>query len=356
MSFSRTVAVLVSFSLASAACGGVGFDPPEEIKTVRVLALHKSLPYAKPGETVDVKLLFWDGKATDGSRRDLQVLFLPCFNPLGDLYYNCFQSLGDAGPGPGPIGSDGGDDASDAGDADLADAALDAPSQEAGLPAWDADHTRTWSVRIPDAIISSRPQLPGVTPYGLVDVLFAVCAGQLALAPPQGSNGLPVVCKDGDRVLGPEDFVPGYASIYAYDERRNANPIIDDFRFEGQSIMDSGGAPDSDVRHVARCNAGSTCPRFELKMDVNRSSAEIDPSSTDPEGHVLQEQVWIAFYSSGGEFDHALRLVNDATRGWNDDNAVKWTAPAEPGPVRIWGVVHDNRGGTTWLEAKIVVD
>src|SRR6266542_910864 len=133
MSLSRTIGFLAFLSLAGAACGGVGFDPPEKVKSLRVLAMQKSLPYAKPGETVDVKLLFWDGKASNGSARDIQVAFVPCFNPLGDLYYNCFAGLGDGGPGG--IGRDGGAfaDVVDA-TSDVTDAAIaggDGPASDA---------------------------------------------------------------------------------------------------------------------------------------------------------------------------------------------------------------------------------
>jgi hypothetical protein len=48
--------------------------------------------------------------------------------------------------------------------------------------------------------------------------------------------------------------------------------------------------------------------------------------------------------------------VNDATRGWNEKNEAEYTAPAEPGPVRVFAVVHDNRGGVAWVEGKIIVD
>jgi hypothetical protein len=71
---------------------------------------------------------------------------------------------------------------------------------------------------------------------------------------------------------------------------------------------------------------------------------------------MLDEQVWVSYYATSGTFKSSTRLINDATRGWNEDNATEFTAPAEPGPVRLFAVVHDNRGGVDWLEGKIIVD
>ena len=102
------------------------------------------------------------------------------------------------------------------------------------------------------------------------------------------------------------------------------------------------------------------CPNADceigLQVDVDRSSAEDDLSATGPNGEILKEQIWVNFYSTRGDFTSALRLINDAVEGWNDDNATKFKVPAEAGPVHLWAVVHDNRGGVEWREAEIIVD
>src|SRR5260221_5953063 len=85
----RTLASLWLVALAAASCGGAGFDPPEKIKGLRVLAVQKDNPYPHPGDEVNLKLLYWDAKAQDGSPRDIDVRFFPCVNPRGDLYFNC---------------------------------------------------------------------------------------------------------------------------------------------------------------------------------------------------------------------------------------------------------------------------
>jgi hypothetical protein len=59
------------------------------------------------------------------------------------------------------------------------------------------------------------------------------------------------------------------------------------------------------------------------------------------------DQVTWSFYSTGGELD-SLR----ATAAEPD---VDWTAPAEPGPVQVWIVARDGRGGVGWLVRTVQV-
>jgi hypothetical protein len=112
------------------------------------------------------------------------------------------------------------------------------------------------------------------------------------------------------------------------------------------------------VPHIARCTESdrSKCPSFDIKVNVDRSSAETDPLAKDADGNPLTEQLWVAYHSTAGDFTASLRLVNDASRGWNEDNATKFRAPITPGPVRIFAVVHDNRGGVAWAQGKVIID
>src|SRR5439155_18675480 len=162
-----------------------------------------------PGETVDLKLLYWDGKASDGSSRSVQFNFSQCDNPPGDLYYGCFaHGLAPLSTPPAPPADDAGTDASPAGDG--------------GAPASDP-HVVTRSLSIPprDQIILKRDP----TDYGLRYIFFTACAGHLGPVDPGGPNGLPIGCLDDNgQKLGPDDFVPGYGALYVYDTLRNANP------------------------------------------------------------------------------------------------------------------------------------
>jgi len=366
----RTIAVLALCATATAACGGAGFDPPEKIQGLRILAVQKDKPYPKPGDEVTLKLLYWDGKAKEGSPRNVDVEFLPfpCVNPAGDLYYNCYKDLVAGDLIPAAVSPDGGVDASSA----PADAGLEVGSMdeggadagmalEGGLLPYEADHVKTFTFKVPLQDRKGKPiihdgQQPGDR-YGLVYILFSACAGHVELSAPSVPNGIPILCKNGNETLGPDDFVPGYTSIYVYDDRPNENPKLRDLLFNGDPTLGSPGKSDDQLKHIPRCVPGSACATYTIKVDFEMAHiAEIDPGSTDINGNKLDEQMWAAYYTTGGTFDHPLRLVNDASQHWNEDNGSNFTAPAEPGPVRLWAVVHDNRGGVAWVESKIFVD
>jgi hypothetical protein len=390
----RALALIACLPLASAACGGASFEPASKIEGLRVLALQKEPAYAKPGETVDFKLLYWDAKSTDASPRNIEFDFFSCENPPGDLYYACqhpnflgsFTRSGNRAAGGMPGENDGsfaldasfadastGDEGSDGppAESDAAPSFPDAmsspdamsfpdsmsPGEGGTAPASGVDPLVSSSVTVGSDII--RPKAPGVTPYGLDFILFAACAGHLVPALPTTPNGPPFECQDDHgKPLGPDDFVPGYSSIYVYDGLRNANPILTGFSFRDGSFQDSAAAPDSDVPHVARCTESDRgkCPTFDVKIGVDRASAEVDPLAKDANGGPLEEQLWVAYLATGGDFTTSLRLVNDASQGWNDDNGTKYRAPATPGTIRIFAVVHDNRGGVAWAQGKVVVD
>jgi hypothetical protein len=379
--------------LALTTCGGAAFDEPSQIKGLRVLAVQKNPPYPKAGDEVEVKLLFWDAKSSEDNPRDIHVFFAKdaCENPKGDLYLNCFASLASGFVQGTPDGGNP-DDITDGGapDGEVPDGGPSngAPrmqgfvpitsGKQAGLrnlatsdfirateapeaaPSLDIDHVRGRHYRISEKEKIIKPRTGG-EPYGLVYVLFAACPGHLGVVPNAGPNELPLGCFDDadNHRFDADDFVIGYTSMYVYDDRANANPIVNDFLFEGASLEGST-TDDTLAPHVPSCKASdrATCQKFPVKVDIDQSSAELDtdPTARTPDGQQLHEQMWVAFYTTRGDLKSGLRLVNDATRGWNESNGTEYTAPAEAGPVRIFGVVHDNRGGTAWKEGKIIVD
>jgi len=348
----RNFALLAWVPFVLTTCGGAAFDDPSRIKGLRVLAVQKSSPYPKPGEQVKLKLLFWDGKSSEDSPRDIFVLIspIPCENPKGDLYFNCLTDLGGMPDGGAPDVPDGGLPRLE-------------PSRfiraEAAPRFQDINNIREATVGISPTIVQDRA--PGVTPYGLAYVLFMACAGTPKQVPNAGPNTLPIGCFDADdRQLGADDFVIGYTSMYVYNERVNNNPVIDDLVFGDVPLAGSTTDP-ARVHHVPSCKESdrANCPKYVLTPSINREltvEKDDDPTARTPDGQQLEEQAWINYYITAGELKSSVRLVNDATRGWNDQHAAEYTAPAEPGPVRLFAIVHDNRGGVAWAEGKIFVD
>jgi hypothetical protein len=354
--------------LAAAALSGCGpeFEPPSILHTLRVLAVQKDRPYVAPGDEVKLKML-WADADIDAGRPIQTAFFTGCVNPPGDLYAGCF-------------------------------AAIDAISGSSG------DEV---SFAIPTTIISDRPPPtePNQPAYGLSYVFFAACSGTL----PKNADGKPSFpprCVDENGIdLGSDDFVAGYSAIYAYDDFENQNPIIRGLSLDGRPLyggcIDPGSAAaaesdelgavlgraaegagppgaseppvvcDSpfplDAEEQPDCSLpGAPClppipeglfarPSLEIRPEIYRASIEDDEIAKVAYDRDYEEQMWINYYATRGSLLSDVRLLNDATTGLNDDFETLFYPPTEPGPVTLWAVVHDNRGGVAWARGTLWV-
>jgi hypothetical protein len=335
---------------------GPEFDPQGRIDSLRVLAVQKDRPYAAPGDEVRLEMLWSDGSEDAG--RPVEIAWVSgCHNPLGDLYAGCFAD----------------------------------PSAELEFGSGDQ-----FSFTVPADIITSRPPPKAPQPpYGLSYVFFAACAGNFDSA----SGGFPLACRDENgNTLGSNDFVAGYTAIYAYDTFRNGNPIVRGLSLDGKPLRDlcidpgsaaaieggelgavlgragedtgspSAGEPpvvcDSSVvvdriegpdcdDPAEICITGSPeddpdAKEYELRPEIFRSSVEEDEISNVAYGHDYEEQMWINYYVSQGGLRSDVRLLNDATTGFNEEFPTLITPEKETGRITLWAVVHDNRGGVAW--------
>jgi len=325
------VVLAATLALVSALGCGAEFDPPSEVKSLRVLGVQKSRPYADPGEEVDLNLLWHDGSPEAG--RAIQTGFIgDCVNPPGDLYYGCFAQF--------------------------------AEKLQAGqtLQAAPGD---SFKVTLPRDIISGRggPREPGQARYGLYIVFFIACAGQVDFVTDidPSSTGLPVRCLDAnDEPLGSEDFVVGYSSIYSFEGAQNTNPVLGEtFRVAGKDVpadcrgIDCQSAPDVELdcsQDASRClkscakDGDSACPAVEIEPQLDPSTVELDDVSSKLFNSRVTEQMWVNYYVDRGGISD-VRLLNDTTSGWNEEFRAQLRAPKAAGALKVWAVVHDNRGG-----------
>jgi hypothetical protein len=362
--------VAVAALLVAGAGCGAEFDPGSELSGLRVLAVKKSIPYVRPGERVELTMLWYDAEP---GRPPPQIAWLAvCENPPADLFEACFTQLPDLTE-------------------DELAARISLPD-----PAEATANDRFSFVSSSD-LISSRPPPPeNTTPYGLTYVFFAACAGQLEAVPSAGSE-LPFVCYDeldgvqgfseGDTRKDSRDFIIGYSAVFAYDEFRNNNPLITGARFADATLWPdspaevAAAAPPGAVLASARdfC-IGEACPPLVPEMDdaepcldvltldacidgdcdtvgvqplVDPSSAEVDDAATARGSGTLGEQMWVNYYSSGGELDEEVRLLNDSVTGFNEDNSSRYEAADSARVSHLWAVAHDNRGGTEWVRLRI---
>ncbi|MCA9645068.1 MAG: hypothetical protein H6718_05335 [Polyangiaceae bacterium] len=341
-----SLGLLAAITAAGFSIGcGAEFDPPSEINSLRVLAVQKDKPYPKPGDDVSVSMLWYDG--SDKAPRPVQVAwFSGCYNPPGDFYYGCYESLAQSLAAVG--------------------------SGQTPPPGFGVGTGNQFTFSIPDDIISSRPKSkdPDLIPYGLAYVFFAACAGELGPAPE--GQGFPLACFDATgKQVASEGFVAGYTGAYVYDDFTNTNPVITGFEFNDQVVFPDciGDAcltdppPPSDVcgeglACVPACEADGDpqdCPEIKLRPLISSDVAETDDVAAAAEGRNVTEQMWINYYAEKGDFKSAVRLLADAQKGFNTDYGTSFYAPKQPGDIKLWAVAHDNRGGTEWVRITVRV-
>jgi hypothetical protein len=335
-------------ALAVASCGASDFDPESKLKSVRILATRADQPYAKPGATVQLETLAYDGRP-DTTTRPMKIFWLPlvCENPKDDLYYLCFSQF---------AGADGG--AADGGARDGG-----APMRGGGFLQPGVDLSPflptgpTYSFTVSPDIIDRHPVIPGANGrYGLAVVFSIACAGHIEIIPAAPGDirkqQVPLGCFDASHTqLGPDDYVIGVQRVYAYDDRTNANPVIDHVVYQGQPLDLTQGIT------VDRCTSQrrSDCPDLKLDIFVPDASWELNPGDTDQNNNERHEQLWVDWYESKGDFDGDARLLFDPAQGRVTPSEIKYHAAADPADGDIVAVVHDNRGGVAWVRFPVHV-
>ena len=322
--------------LAIAACGGQ-FDPQSKVDSVRLFAVRADKPYAKPGETVQLEVLLTDARKDKPEALKLYWIPLVCMNPRDDLYYLCFL--------PGDSGIDAGTTFVPAGDGGTA------PSITGGglasiptgvdlgpfLP-----QGPKFSFTMPTNAIQPRQ---GSDPYGLAVLFNVACAGRLEFVPTNPSAGpqqVPFKCSDAaGNALQPKDYVIGISRVYAYDQRTNTNPVIEQTLKDDVPVDLGAGITVEPCREAKRAD----CKDIHLDVHVPDESWEENPADTT----TVREQIWVDWYSDIGEFSDDARLLFDTKLGRTSESFNKFHAPADPQDGTIWAVVHDNRGGTNWV-------
>jgi hypothetical protein len=336
---SMAACAFVALTTVVSGCGVTDFDAQTKINSVRVLSSRADNSYAKPGEVVNLEVLVTDGRAD--KRRPLVTAWipLPCINPRDDLYYLCF-----AGAPNTSVGAGGG-----AGNNPLAQLR---PGQDLTnvLP-----QGAKFAFTMPENVIIPRKS---GEPYGLAILFNIACAGRIvfeALDPAKGPQQVPIACVDeaGAR-LPPSEYVIGLTRVYAYANRRNQNPTIENLKFQGNVIDPKGGSIVVD-KCLEREADKSKCPELNFEVSVPESSQELNEGERDSNGAPLREQVWATFYSSFGSFEGDARLLYDTRAGRVTDTAIRFYPPDAAQTGTLWVVVKDNRGGSVWLDFPLIV-
>lgn len=339
---------------------GTGFDPPSEVTTLRVLGVQKDNPMPQPGDRVKLSMLWHDGLVDpldpEAQARDMKITWWltepepdaaprGCTNPPSQNFYGCLEMLATAQKFTN-----------------------DEPTVEIGIA--------------PDILDSLPPPREGQPLIGSTLVFFTICPGEVGFELPREKGDLPLVCRtaDGTR-LGPDSFMMGYTSLLTYKTEAgeppitNQNPVVTGFEVRGATLVEdycidadclepaealpidcSGG---EDPRCIPACEHdgdAAKCPEVRLEAVVDPESAELDQAAKTFFGREYSEQMWINYYVDRGSVrGEGVRLLNDATTGWNEEHHTEFYAPKEPGPVLVWAVVHDARGGQSWIRTRLQI-
>ena len=327
-------------AVGGSACGPAGFAPQQELGAVRILATRADKPFTKPGDDVTLEMLAVDARRI--KKQPLKIYWLPfvCQNPYRDLYYACFASAlgGDGGAGEGGGGDGGGGGFGFPANLDLT------PFLKEGSK---------YSFKVPTDIIDKHPPVQGALDrYGLSIVFAVACAGRvrtLAIDPSDPTpQKVPIGCFDDDgNQLGADDFVFSFARVYTYDNRPNANPPLDGVTFDGKDVDLAQGVV------VDHCDEPTNC-KHPVDVKVPDSAWELNPGAFDANGNALHEQVYAIYYYTLKRTEKEGKLLYDARTGKVADSANQFI-PEQTGEGRLYVVVHDTRGGTTWADFPIYV-
>jgi len=325
------------------ACGARPFTPQTVVDNVRVLSSRTDLPYAQPGESVNVDLLVADGRPDQS--RAVTVGWLPflCVNPAADLYYACFAPQAQVVPSTGTL--------AEPAPAPGSGAAPTGPIDLARLVGTDITDFLVkgdrFSFVMPEAIV---PHENNATDYGVVFLFNIACAGRVRIAAPDPEGGqeqMPLECVDESGTKLPaSEYTVGFTRVYSYRERRNANPVISRILYQGQPVDLATGITMPACTESKRLD----CDTVELDVDSPAESQEPKLGETLLTGEVPREQVYAQYYSTTGLFTQDARLLYDSATGLVTDRAAEMIPPATPGLGRIYVVVKDDRGGTSWVD------
>jgi hypothetical protein len=322
---------VIALALLTAACNDDPYPNKSEVNSVRILAVAADLPYAHPGETVKLEALVVDGRPNPTTPMGIWWFPMTCIDPPGGHYYDCFAALEAAFP-----------------------AGVDITSRLAP--------GASTTITIPqDALANVTPQT-GRTSELLATAwtfLFA-CAGhveRIVRDDRLGKNAPPFACFD-DRhhELGVEDGVFGFTRVTISQTRRNAIPKLDAIELGWKAVDPAVGIV------TPRCDRGllewltDDCDSVSVSAAFDDAEAELDPDNVGPDGRAARETLYTDWFVTIGRFEHDRHIEIDPFTGRPPLRDVLYEPWRSSGKGTVWAVLHDNRGGTSWLSVPLVVE
>lgn len=310
-----------------ASCAYAPYENKSEVKSVRILATKADLPYANPGETVNLEALVWDGR----EKPTLPMHFwwipldVPCTNPPGANYFNCYPQL----------------------EAKYPDIGVDISSKLV--------ESTTYQIKIPDNALDGVVAPPGTFGEPLVTTwqFMIICAGhpeRKVRTTAYQENQPPFGCfDDNGKELPFEQGELGFMRVTVSKTARNAHPKI------GTVVQRGVGLKDGEGLWFYRCVKDDAetffswnCDTVGMDVTYDDADAEIDPTNLDANGNPGRETIYTDWYVTLGRFPEPRRIERDPFKGRPAVPNNLYEPPRGPGHGLMWVVLHDNRGGTDW--------
>lgn len=318
----KRLPLALSLTLALTAACGAGFAPKHQVTGVRILAARAEAPFARPGESVKVQLLAHDARKAPAEPMKIYWFPAPCVAPPGDLYWACYAGVHSLFP-------------------------------DGDLTPYLATGSETTVTIPPNALDGATPRAGTSERSVSAFVFVAACGGHLERVPlrsGQGPNQLPVGCFDASgRRLAEDDFVFGFTRIFVFDTRRNEIPRLDGVTLEGKPVDPAVGIS------TATCpkDGAGQCKNVKLDVTFDDAMSETDPDNVDADGRVGRETLYVDWFTTAGKLAADRKILFDAYLGRPPKTEIDLEPPRDPVRGTIWAVLHDNRGGTTWLEMPL---
>jgi hypothetical protein len=322
------VVAIAAFALA---CNDDPYPSKSEVKSVRILAVRADLPYAHPGETVKLEALVFDGRAKATLPMRMQWFPVPCIHPPGGQYYDCYPALEAAFP----IGVD--------------------------LTPQLTEGTTT-TITIPsDALANVAPEPGrGTEPIVTAWTFMFACGGHVERIERSGNlaeNAPPFACFGADgKQLPAEEGVFGFTRVSVTATRRNAIPTLKGIVLRGRPVDPVKGLS------IRRCEKNfidtltdGDCDQLGMATTFDDADAEIDPDNLDANGNAGRETIYSDWYVTIGRFRQDRRIERDPFAGRPEVPDILYEPTRHTGKGTLWAVLHDNRGGTSWLSVPIEI-
>lgn len=324
--------VMMAILVATGACADLPYDNKSMVKSVRILATKADLPFAHPGETVNLEALVFDGRDPAPSPAQLYWFPVPCTNPPGGQYYDCYPALEAAFPEVG----------------------VDISSQLVA----GTNHRIT----IPSDALDGVTQAPGTSGEPMVTSwqFMILCAGHVerkVRTTAYQENASPFGCfGDDGKELPIEDGHFGFMRVTVSKTARNAHPKITEVYLRSERVHPGDGV------WFYRCAKGAAevffrgnCDTVGMEIGYADEDAEIDPANVDVNGNAGRETLYTDWFVTVGRFPDPRLIERDPFKGRPEVAQILYEPPRHPTHGTMWIVLHDNRGGTDWTSFPVEI-